>query len=164
MVGVFALPASVPTVTDLLLPLLMRVIEFLLFAILIHQATSIADFDTLLNTWLVLMAVFAAIAELSILRAGYHFVRAARAATCPHRQRSTGTHGNGGTCCHRFQPLITCAFGCPPTAPRSILARGNKVWRRAPSLLGHQESCSCPRRPSCYHGSYLLMGTCLGVS
>jgi hypothetical protein len=78
MVGAFALPASVPTVTDLLLPLLMCVIEFLLFAILIHQATSIADFDTLLNTWLVLMALFAAIAELSILRAGYHFVRAAR--------------------------------------------------------------------------------------
>jgi len=76
MVGAFALPASLPSITDLLLPLLVCVTEFLLFTIMIPQITHAIDVRTLINTWLVLMAVFGFLAELSILRARYYFTSA----------------------------------------------------------------------------------------
>lgn len=80
MVGAFALPASIPAISDLILPLAMCVAEFLLFAILISQVTSLAHLSVIINTWLVLMATFGAIATLSIARAKHHFVAAAEGA------------------------------------------------------------------------------------
>jgi len=81
MVGAFALPSGVPSVTDLGLPLLMCVVEFLLFAVLIRQVTSFTNLSTLIDTWLVLMAAFGAIAMLSIIRAAHHFTDASGPAT-----------------------------------------------------------------------------------
>jgi len=72
MVGAFALPASIPSVRDLLLPLLVGVIEFLLFTILISQVTAIG-LEVLVNTWLITMAFFGLFALLSILRAWHHY-------------------------------------------------------------------------------------------
>jgi hypothetical protein len=77
MVGAFALPASIPFISDLLLPLFLGIAEFLLFAILIPQVTA-ARLSSLVNMWLALMAVFAAFAELSILRARHHYAAGIR--------------------------------------------------------------------------------------
>jgi hypothetical protein len=77
MVGAFALPASIPSVSDLLLPLLVGIFEFLLFTILISQITAL-DLGSLVNTWLIVMAFFAVFAELSVLRAWYHYATGVR--------------------------------------------------------------------------------------
>lgn len=81
MVGAFALPSAVPSVSDLALPLLMSVDEFLLFSILISQVTSTASLSTLVGIWLALMAGFGGLALLSIARAKSHFVAAVRSKT-----------------------------------------------------------------------------------
>lgn len=73
MVGAFALPPSIPATVDLMLPLVMGVIEFLLFTILIDQITSPARLWSIVNAWLVLMAMFGIVAELSILQARRYF-------------------------------------------------------------------------------------------
>jgi hypothetical protein len=73
MVGAFALPSGIPDISDLLLPLLMCIIEFLLFAVLIRQVTSFTSLSDLIDTWLVLMAAFGAAALLSITKAQRHF-------------------------------------------------------------------------------------------
>jgi hypothetical protein len=77
MVGAFALPTSIPSVSDLLLPLLVGVIEFLLFTILIRQVTAVG-LNVLVNTWLITMAFFALFAELSVLRAWHHYAAGVR--------------------------------------------------------------------------------------
>src|ERR1022692_1468980 len=73
MIGAFALPPSIPKITDLLPPLALGIIEFLMFAVLIPQVTSAAKFDTVIDTWLWLMALFGLFAFLTILRARHHF-------------------------------------------------------------------------------------------
>ena len=77
MVGAFALPASIPAIIDLLLPLIVGIVEFLLFTILIHQVTA-TSLTAIVNTWLVLIALFAIFAEFSVLRARHHYVVAVR--------------------------------------------------------------------------------------
>ena len=77
MVGAFALPASIPSVSDLLLPLLVGVTEFLLFTILVHQVSPVG-LNTLVNTWLIIMASFAFVAELSVLRAWHYYAAGLR--------------------------------------------------------------------------------------
>jgi hypothetical protein len=77
MVGAFALPASIPSISDLLLPLFVGVIEFLLFTILIRQVTAVG-LNVLVNTWLITMAFFALFAELSVLRAWHHYAAGVR--------------------------------------------------------------------------------------
>jgi hypothetical protein len=79
MVGAFALPSGIPDIWDLALPLLMCIVEFLLFAVLIRQVTSFASLNSLVSTWLGPMALFGAVALLSITRAPRHFTGAARA-------------------------------------------------------------------------------------
>jgi hypothetical protein len=81
MVGAFALPSGIPDISDLVLPLLMCVTEFLLFAVLIRQVTSFASLSDLVDTWLVLMAAFGAVAVLSITKARRHFTAVAGSAT-----------------------------------------------------------------------------------
>jgi len=77
MVGAFALPASMPSISDLLLPLFVGVIEFLLFTILIRQVTTVGLSD-LVNTWLITMALFGLFAEFSVLRAWQHYAAGLR--------------------------------------------------------------------------------------
>jgi hypothetical protein len=77
MVGAFALPASMPSVSDLLLPLFVGVTEFLLFTILIRQVTAVG-LSVLVNTWLITMALFGLFAELSVLRAWHHYAAGLR--------------------------------------------------------------------------------------
>jgi hypothetical protein len=80
MVGAFALPPAVPKVMDLVLPLLMGITEFLLFSILIRQVTSSARLATVVNTWLIMMAIFSVIALMSIIAAKRHLIDALKAA------------------------------------------------------------------------------------
>ena len=68
MVGAFALPATIPSIIDLLLPLLVGVSEFLLFTVLISQVNP-APLDSIVNSWLIIMAIFSFVADLSVLRA-----------------------------------------------------------------------------------------------
>lgn len=81
MVGAFALPSGIPDISDLLLPLVMCIIEFLLFAVLIRQVTSFGSLSDLVNTWLVLMAAFGAVALLSVTKAQNHFTAVAGSVT-----------------------------------------------------------------------------------
>jgi membrane-associated HD superfamily phosphohydrolase len=73
MVGAFALPAAIPAVSDLVLPLLIGITEFLLFTILVNQVTP-AGLSLLVNTWLIIVATFSFVALLSIRRARHHYV------------------------------------------------------------------------------------------
>ena len=77
MVGAFALPASVPSVSDLLLPLFVGLTEFLLFTILIRQVTAVG-LNALVNAWLITMALYGLFAVLSILRAWHHYAAGLR--------------------------------------------------------------------------------------
>lgn len=70
MVGAFALSAAIPKMTDLGLPLLLGVSEFLLFMVLINQVSAARlDLDHTANVWLIIMAIFTGVAGLSVLRA-----------------------------------------------------------------------------------------------
>jgi len=71
MIGAFALPPSVPTVWDLVPPLAIGVVEFLMFAVLIRQVGPGTQFDLVIATWLWVMAAFGIIAFVTILRAQY---------------------------------------------------------------------------------------------
>ena len=77
MVGAFALPASIPSVSDLLLPLLVGVTEFLLFTILVHQVSPVG-LNNMVNTWLIIMTAFAFVAELSVFRAWHYYAAGLR--------------------------------------------------------------------------------------
>jgi hypothetical protein len=72
MVGAFALPAQIPSITDLLLPLLLGIVELMLFSLLIRQIT-VADFTTIVSRWTALIGLFAILAMLSVLRARHHY-------------------------------------------------------------------------------------------
>jgi hypothetical protein len=76
MIGAFALPPSIPTVIDLLPSLAMGVVEFLMFAVLIRQVTPGSKLDTVVNTWLWVMAAFGVVAFLTIVRARYLLIKA----------------------------------------------------------------------------------------
>jgi hypothetical protein len=77
MVGAFALPSSIPSVSDLLLPILVGIIEFLLFTVLVRQVTPVG-LNALVNTWLAIMALFGTFAGLSVLRARHHYTAGMR--------------------------------------------------------------------------------------
>jgi hypothetical protein len=73
MVGVFAVRASVPVITDLLLPLALGVIEFLLYAVLAPQVTGIINLDSVIDVWFIVMALFAAAAVASVQQARHYY-------------------------------------------------------------------------------------------
>jgi hypothetical protein len=77
MVGAFALPASIPSISDLLLPFSVGISEVLLFTILIRQVTAVG-LGALVNAWLIIMAFFALFAELSVRRARHHYAAGIR--------------------------------------------------------------------------------------
>lgn len=70
MIGSIVLPARVPAVTDLLLPLLIAVFEFLLFGVLSHQVTGVSDPATITMVWFFSFTGFCLFAGASIWRAG----------------------------------------------------------------------------------------------
>jgi hypothetical protein len=69
MVGAFALPSSIPGIGDLVIPLLIGIVEILLFTILatLHSITYA------LNAWLILVALFAGLAGIGVLVAMSHY-------------------------------------------------------------------------------------------
>lgn len=79
MVGAFALPAAIPSIADLLLPLLVGISEFLLFTILISQVTRTEInvigtwIDQTAKSWLVIASIFCLVASLSVFRARHHY-------------------------------------------------------------------------------------------
>jgi len=75
MIGAFALPPSIPMISDLLPPLGACITEFLMFAVLIRQATPAPRFGTVFGTWLWLMTALGAFALATVARARHHFVR-----------------------------------------------------------------------------------------
>ena len=73
MIGAFALPPSIPTIVDLLPPLGLGVVEFLMFAVLIRQVAPVVRFSSVFGTWLWLVAIFGVIALIAIGRARFLF-------------------------------------------------------------------------------------------
>jgi len=69
MVGAFLLPARIPNVWDLCLPLLQALSELLLFAVLSAPLTGLKSPRSAVIVWLSCIAIFGALASLSILRA-----------------------------------------------------------------------------------------------
>lgn len=72
MVGAFALPSAIPAISDLLLPLFLGVLEFLLFTILVSQVIP-AELSFLVNAWLIIMTIFSFVALISVRRARHHY-------------------------------------------------------------------------------------------
>lgn len=73
MVGAFTIPDAVPMISDLLLPILIGIAEFLLFAILVGPVAPIG-IGSLVNIWLIAVSAFSLIALLAVQRARYHYV------------------------------------------------------------------------------------------
>jgi len=75
-VGAVVLPSRLPAIVDLILPLLIAIIEFLLFAILTPQAGSEGEPRRAVIAWFFLMGGFGALAAFAILRVRVIFGRA----------------------------------------------------------------------------------------
>jgi hypothetical protein len=69
MVGAFALPSSIPGIGDLLIPLLMGIVEILLFTVLATLRNPVSA----LNAWLILVTLFAGLASIGTLVAMRHY-------------------------------------------------------------------------------------------
>jgi hypothetical protein len=67
--GAIVLPARMPAITDLLLPLLLSMSEFLLFGMLASQVTSLSAPRLVLEGWWLAMAAYGLLAFLSVSRA-----------------------------------------------------------------------------------------------
>lgn len=73
MVGVFAGRPSVPVIADLLLPLALGVVEFLLFGVLARQVIGTTSLNSIIIIWFILMAMFAAAAAGSVQQATHYY-------------------------------------------------------------------------------------------
>jgi hypothetical protein len=69
MIGAIVLPAQVPAISDLLIPLLIGVSELLLFGILAHQATGISSPLAVVTAWFFSCSGFCFLSALAIWRA-----------------------------------------------------------------------------------------------
>lgn len=63
------LPARLPAMPDLLLPLLLAVTEFFLFGVLAHQVSTVTSPQATITAWYVVSAAFGIFASLSVVRA-----------------------------------------------------------------------------------------------
>ncbi len=72
-VGSPVLPAKIPSIWDLALPLALGVVEFLMFALLAHQVTGLNSAGTIATAWFLAVGLFGAIAVVSILRIRHLF-------------------------------------------------------------------------------------------
>jgi hypothetical protein len=77
MIGAALLPVRIPSVVDLVLPLLLSVSEFLLFGLLAYNVTGLPPGDALTFWWLA-MAIFGA-ATLGTLSRAYYLIKAGAA-------------------------------------------------------------------------------------
>lgn len=71
--GSFALPPRIPAMWDLLIPLLIAVAEFLLFAVLVAQVTDTPDPRTVVVVWFFCFSVFALLSTVAVARARHLF-------------------------------------------------------------------------------------------
>lgn len=69
MIGSIVLPAQVPAILDLFIPLLIGVSELLLFGILAHQATGISSPSAVVTAWFFSCFAFCLFCAVAILRA-----------------------------------------------------------------------------------------------
>jgi hypothetical protein len=80
MTGAIGLPARVPSLLDLVIPLLMAVVEVLLFGVLVPQIVGLGSQRAVIAAWFLLISVFAVLAIAAILRARQFFHPTAYAA------------------------------------------------------------------------------------
>lgn len=73
MVGNMAAPPMMPAMTDLLVPLLLGVGEFVLFGVLAHQVTGLGTTSSVAEAWFICVAVVCASAVAAITRAMHFF-------------------------------------------------------------------------------------------
>jgi hypothetical protein len=69
MIGAIVLPARVPAIVDLFLPLLIGVSELLLFGVLAHQATGISSPSAVVTAWFFCCVAFSLFSAAAIWRA-----------------------------------------------------------------------------------------------
>ncbi len=81
MVGNLAAPPMMPAMTDLLVPLLLGVGEFVLFGVLAHQVTGLGTTSSVAEAWFICLAIVCASAVAAITRAMRFFGAATYAAT-----------------------------------------------------------------------------------
>ncbi|MFD3399240.1 hypothetical protein ACFWUU_01105 [Kribbella sp. NPDC058693] len=73
MTGAIGLPARVPTLLDLAVPLLMAVVEVLLFGVLVSQIVDLNSERAIITSWFLLISIFGLLAMAAILRARHYF-------------------------------------------------------------------------------------------
>jgi hypothetical protein len=73
MSGNVVAPPLMPTITDLLIPLLLGVGEFVLFGVLAHQVTGLNKTSAVAEAWFISLAVVSACAAAAITRAMHFF-------------------------------------------------------------------------------------------
>ena len=81
MVGTLAAPPMMPAISDLLLPLLLGVGEFVLFGVLAQQVTGLKTISSVAEAWFISLAVVCVFAAAAITRVMRFFGAATYAAT-----------------------------------------------------------------------------------
>jgi hypothetical protein len=81
MVGNLAAPPMMPAITDLLIPLILGVGEFVLFGVLYHQVTGLKTTSSVAEAWFISLAIVCASAGVAITRAMRFFGAATYATT-----------------------------------------------------------------------------------
>jgi hypothetical protein len=71
--GAIALPSRVPSMLDLIPPVLMSVVESLLFAVLAPQLTGTHPARKVVAAWFLCLAIFCVLAVFAIFRARHHY-------------------------------------------------------------------------------------------
>lgn len=69
----YALPSKIPSASDLIPPLVIGAFEFLLFAVLAHQATGLTHTSAVISAWFFSFAGFALTSVGALIRADYLF-------------------------------------------------------------------------------------------
>ncbi|MFI5728531.1 hypothetical protein ACIA49_00305 [Kribbella sp. NPDC051587] len=80
MTGAIGLPARIPTVSDLLIPTLLAVVEVLMFGVLVSQIIGFDSRRSVVVVWFFLLGIFGLMAATAVLRASRYFVSGAYAA------------------------------------------------------------------------------------
>jgi hypothetical protein len=69
VIGSVLLPSRIPGIVDLLLPLVLGIVEFLLFGILAHKVTSLSSPTSVVAAWFFTFTVFGLVAAVAVWRA-----------------------------------------------------------------------------------------------
>jgi hypothetical protein len=153
MVGAILLPSRVPAVTDLLLPLLNLVLEFLLFTVLGYRITGWTSPHSVLSAWWSIFAAFTLAGVLSIWRA-HHLVGKLVAASVDvahivagHRKRlrSQIAGASAGTALGVFGSCYYLIAAVPRSDVTYALAV-SAVLAAVFALIGHRRTANELRR------------------